>query len=60
MTLKHLLKELQNPDLLQEPRRSLLSPTALAHTAELVEELPQWRRHVGPRPWFEWLDRSAP
>jgi hypothetical protein len=60
MTLQSLLKELRNPQLLQEPRRSLLGPTALAHTKQLAQELPQLRKHVGPRPWFDWLERSDP
>lgn len=55
-----LLHDVQNPDSLTEPRRTLLGPSPLAHTKHLLQELPTLRQHVGPRPWYDWLERATP
>ena len=46
-------------DLLDKIRRSaspLLSPSPLAHSLELAEDLPLVRRHLGPRAWYQALE----
>jgi hypothetical protein len=58
MSQSNLLDQIQNPETLSEPRRSLLGPAPLAHSKQLVAELPTLRQHVGPRPWLEWLEKS--
>ncbi len=57
---QRLLYEIHNPETLPEPRRSLLSPSPLAHSKHLQQELPTLRRHVGPGPWYEWLEKANP
>ena len=59
MNHNRLLQDILNPDSLPEPRRSLLGPAPLAHTKQLQQELPTLRQHVGPRPWYDWLERVS-
>ena len=36
----------------------LLQPTPLAHSQQLADSLPQVRRYVGPRAWYQCLEEG--
>ena len=58
--LDRLLSKIQNAAQASAAETGLLSPLPLAHSKELEAELPRLRQHVGPRPWFQWIEQNHP
>jgi len=46
-------------ELIRRSNSPLLTPRALSHSQELGELLPETRRHLGPRPWYQALEVSG-
>jgi len=54
-----LLQSLRETSAASPERKALLEPTPLLHSKQLEAELPRYRQHVGPRVWYQWIEKSA-